>query len=174
MSFAADLATVLTRDAGREWNLGSPVQGTAGCGRWLVASRRMVRRANMRKIVTVVVVSTASMNLWAVEYECRAAQKLNPAHVYTPEEIKRWGFSVLIEESGAKTFASRCSVSSVQSKVTCDRYEVDRTEFDEHIKAKKYYVFRSQFDVQVFANLSFVENNGRGDVAFGNCRVSAP
>lgn len=79
-----------------------------------------------------------------------------------------------VEESGGGAFVSRCSFSPSANKVTCDRYQVDKVVFDENAKIKKYYVFRSQFDVQLFSDLSFIENNGRGDIAYGKCRVVAP
>jgi hypothetical protein len=128
----------------------------------------------MRKAAMVVLVSAVSAHLWAVEYECRVEKKFNSDHVYTPAEIDKGRFAVRVEESGDDAFLSRCSWSSIEGKVTCDRYEVDRTVLDEHVKIKKYYVFRSQFDVQLFPDLSFIENNGRGDIAFGRCRVTAP
>jgi len=59
-------------------------------------------------------------------------------------------------------------------KITCDRYQMDTVVLDEQVKIKKYYLFQSQFDVQLFANLSFIENNGRGSVAYGKCRFIAP
>jgi hypothetical protein len=34
-----------------------------------------------------------------------------------------------------------------------------------------YYLVRGQFDIQVFNDLSFVENNGRWGVAWGRCAV---
>ena len=34
----------------------------------------------------------------------------------------------------------------------------------------KYYYFDGQFGVQIFSGLSFIENKGRGDIAFGKCR----
>ena len=58
--------------------------------------------------------------------------------------------------------------------MTCDRYPMDKVVLDENVKIKKYYLFRSQFDVQLFADLLFIENNGRGGIAFGRCRVVAP
>ena len=50
-------------------------------------------------------------------------------------------------------------------KFTCDEYKVDRIEksflFESEIR--KYYVFASQFDVQLFENsMTFIENDGRG------------
>jgi hypothetical protein len=110
----------------------------------------------------------------AAEYRCKVEKKLNGEHIYSQSEIQKGQFSVLVEERGASAFLSRCSFAYSVQKVTCDRYEVDKIEFDKNVKIKKYYVFRSQFDVQIFSGLSFVENNGRGDVAFGKCDVVAP
>ena len=53
---------------------------------------------------------------------------------------------------------------------TCDTYEVDRVETDRFTGIAKYYYFRGQFDLQVFPDGAFVENNGRGLVSFGHCR----
>ena len=86
----------------------------------------------------------------------------------------KFRFSVNVVESAVGAFGSRCSFSPSANKVTCDRYQVDKIEFVERQKIKKYYVFRSQFDVQLFADLSFVENNERGGIAYGKCQAVAP
>jgi hypothetical protein len=110
----------------------------------------------------------------AAEYDCKVAKKIDSENTYTSHQIEKGQFSVKIEESSAGAFASRCSFSPSANKVTCDRYQVDKVVFDEKVKIKKYYVFQSQYDVQLFSDLSFVENNGRGGVAYGKCRVVAP
>ena len=110
----------------------------------------------------------------AVEYDCKETRKVNADTVYAPEHLQRWQFSVGIAESQDRSSLSRCSFATSANKVTCDRYEVDRVAYDQNVKIKKFYVFRSQFDVQLFADLSFVENNGRGDIAFGQCRIVSP
>ena len=110
----------------------------------------------------------------AVEYDCKVAKKVDTAATYTARQLEKGQFSVKIEDSSGGAFVSRCSFTDSANKVTCDRYQVDRVEFDEKVKIKKYYVFRSQFDVQIFSDLSFVENNGRGGVGYGQCRVVAP
>ncbi len=56
--------------------------------------------------------------------------------------------------------------------MTCDRYEVDKVVLDEVARIKKYYVFSSQFDVQLYSDGRFIENNGRGTVAYGTCVAS--
>jgi len=93
---------------------------------------------------------------------------------YTAEDLKRGKFSNIIEETKAGTFLSRCSFAPSQGKVTCDRYKVDRVEVDPVVKLKKFYVFRSQFNPQIFTNLTFIEDNGRGTIAFGKCELTAP
>jgi hypothetical protein len=59
-------------------------------------------------------------------------------------------------------------------RVTCDRYKINRVEIDPVAKIKKLYVFRSQFNLQLFASLTFVEDNGRGSISFGTCQIIAP
>jgi hypothetical protein len=110
----------------------------------------------------------------AVEYDCAVEKKIDSENTYTPDQIDKYQYSVKVEKGKEGAFLSRCSFSLVENKVTCDRYRVDRVVFDEHAKIKKYYAFRSQFDVQLFPNLLFVENNGRGGIAYGQCRVVAP
>jgi len=115
-----------------------------------------------------------AMPALAVEYECNVERKLDTERPYTAEQIQKGQFSIRIEENRNIAAISRCSFSASAQKVTCDRYQMDKVVFDENVKIKKYYLFRSQFDVQVFSDLFFVENNGRGGIAFGRCRVVAP
>jgi len=110
----------------------------------------------------------------AAEYDCKVGKKVESEATYTAHQIEQGQFSVKVEESGGGAFVSRCSFSPSANKVTCDRYQADKIVFDENEKIKKYYIFRSQFDVQLFSDLSFVENNGRGGIAYGKCRVAAP
>jgi hypothetical protein len=110
----------------------------------------------------------------AAEYRCTVEKKFDSEHVYTADQIEKGQFSVLVEENGKSAFLSRCSLPPNAQKVICDRYEVDKVVFDENVKIKKYHVFRSQFDVQLFPNLFFMENNGRGGIAYGKCSLVAP
>ena len=110
----------------------------------------------------------------AVEYGCKVTKKLDSEREYTAQQLSKSQFSVLIEEIRDSSFLSRCSFVSSEGKVTCDRYKVDRVSFDKYVNIKKYYVFDSHFDVQLFSNLTFIENNGRGDIAYGKCRITSP
>jgi hypothetical protein len=128
----------------------------------------------MLRVSLLVVLLGIPVLAQAVEYRCKVEKKFDFENIYSQNQIEKGQFSVLVEEKGVSAFLSRCSFTSSAQKVTCDRYEVDKTVFDENVKAKKYYVLRSHFDVQVFSDLSFIENNGRGGIAFGKCSVVAP
>ena len=110
----------------------------------------------------------------AVEYDCKVGKKVESESSYSTQQVEKGQYSVKIEESGSGAFVSRCSFSPIAGKVTCDRYQVDKVVFDDNVKIKKYYVFKSQFDVQIFPDLLFVENNGRGGIVYGKCQVVAP
>ena len=77
-------------------------------------------------------------------------------------------------ETGEGAFVSRCSFSPSYQKVTCNKYKIDRVTRDENVNIVKFYHFASQFDVQLWPTLFFVENNGRGGVAYGKCIFVTP
>ena len=116
----------------------------------------------------------ASFSAEAVEYECTVQKKFGSEQAYTKEHIDKYKYSVKIKQAGAEATLSRCSFAPSANEVTCDQYRVDKVVFDKNVKIKKFYIFDSQFDVQLFSNLSFLENNGRGSVAYGVCRVVSP
>jgi hypothetical protein len=126
------------------------------------------------KIVAVFVLVILPTIAQAVEYNCTVTKKISSEHEYTAQEISKWQFSVLIEENKTTSYLSRCSFAKSVGKITCDRYEVDKVSTDKNAKIKKYYIFGSHFDVQLFSNLTFIENEGRGSIAFGKCRVTSP
>ena len=108
------------------------------------------------------------------EYDCPVNKKLTANLDYSKEKLDQFQFRVEIKDDPEGAIISRCSYAPSKQAVTCDRYNVDRVETDPYVKIKKFYVFRSQFDVQIFTDLTFIENNGRGDIAFGTCRLIAP
>jgi hypothetical protein len=103
------------------------------------------------------------------KYYCKVERKFDNEREYTSDYISKFQFSVLLEERGLEAIVSRCSFSFSAAKVTCDHYTVDKIVFDANINAKKFYLFASQFDFQVFSDSSFIENNGRGSISFGKC-----
>ena len=105
------------------------------------------------------------------EYNCPVSSKWNTENTYSQAMIDQWKYAVVIREHSDTAYLSRCSNDS-SGKFSCDEYKVDRIEKSSHLgsEIRKYYVFASQFDVQLFENsMTFIENNGRGSIAMGKC-----
>lgn len=107
----------------------------------------------------------------AEEYFCPVSKKLSYNGAYSPAQLQKWMFSVKIKHVGDAAIMSRCSFASSAGAVTCDDYKADFIYDDPYAGHKKFYYFSGQFDVQIFSNLNFIENSGRGDIAFGKCDV---
>lgn len=110
----------------------------------------------------------------ATEYYCVAYKKVDFAKEHTKSDLKKYQYAVKLEDLGSEAYISRCSYVPLEKKVSCDRYKVDKVEYDETARLKKYYVFRSQFNFQLFPSLTGIEDNGRGSIQFSNCKVVAP
>ena len=88
--------------------------------------------------------------------------------LYSEEQMQRMRFSLRLY-TNAQTL-SRCSFQQSAGAVTCDTYGVDRVEVAAGlVDIKKYYYFAGQFDLQIFNDAKFIENNGRGSIATGYC-----
>ena len=105
----------------------------------------------------------------AVEYRCPAYKKVDSEREYTKSMIDKWKYSTRLVETKDGAFIHRCSHSQTEQKITCDEYKADKAVHDTKINAKKFYVFRSQFNFQIFSDLSSVEDNGRGSIQYGRC-----
>jgi len=110
----------------------------------------------------------------AAEYSCDVQVKRDYEYVYTSADLRKWKWSVKIVDNGDSAVISRCSFSTSANSVTCDDYSADFVHQDPYIGVKKYYYFRGHFDVQLFSDLSFIENNGRGSIGRGTCRLVRP
>lgn len=133
----------------------------------------MTRHMGIGSLLSVVIMLGSSV-AFGVEYTCPISQKWDLGTAYSEDQLREMRASVRIVETSDGASLHRCSYSLSQREVTCDEYEVDRVEFDHNVGVKKYYVFRSQFDVQLFSSLTMIENNGRGGIAIGECSVTSP
>lgn len=102
---------------------------------------------------------------------CVVEKKLDASRTYSSADLEKFKFhvEVLVEEATATTRLRRCSFAPSHGRVTCDDYVADHVTTDPAAGIQKYYFFRGQFDVQVFRDGSFIENNGRGSIGFGRC-----
>ena len=110
----------------------------------------------------------------AVEYYCNVELKRDYDHIYSQTDLQKLKWGVKIVDAGDNAEISRCSFSSSADAVTCDDYMADYIHSDPYTGIKKYYYFRGHFDVQLFTDLSFLENNGRGSIGRGQCIVTRP
>lgn len=106
---------------------------------------------------------------YAASYDCTVTKKYDFDRSYTQTQLESLKFSVRIHDS-EKPKVDRCSVKPSEGKLSCDTYDIDRLEVDKYVGYKKLYLFRSQFDVQLFPDMKFIENNGRGGIAMGTCK----
>ena len=123
----------------------------------------------MKKILFLLLI-TISEFVYSSSYECKVMKKysVDLTNIMDSNEIKKWNFSLeIIDEKVSKL--KRCSYVTSKKRVDCDSYDVDKIEFDPYVKIKKFYVFKSQFDVQLFPDMTFIENNGRGSISYGKC-----
>ena len=106
--------------------------------------------------------------VYSTTYDCKVTRKIGPENIVSESELKKWKFSIKIHDI-PKPELERCSFTPSQNRVTCDRYTVDRVEIDKFVGIKKFYFFTGQFDVQLYPDMRFVENNGRGGISYGIC-----
>ena len=128
----------------------------------------------MKKILTATILLTLANGLFAATYRCEPElQSIFGDRVQNNDFIRNFKpYTIVFDEKNPKI--ERCSFSPSQNRNTCDTYDVDRVELDSNVNIKKYYVFRSQFDVQIFKEMSYIENNGRGGFQIGKCKLVSP
>ena len=124
---------------------------------------------NIFPILTLMLVAFSH----AGSFECKVEKKYSAdlSVIHTKQEVEKFNFNIKVLEA-QDTTVKRCSFAPSQNAVTCDTYTADRTEFTNtpYVKIKKFYVTNSQYDIQIFEDLSFIENNGRGSIAYGKCK----
>jgi len=125
--------------------------------------------AGLRVAVALLVFSGVAEAQTASPLVCRVKKKIDSERAYSQDDLNRFQFTVEVLPAGAKSKLRRCSYSPSAGHVTCDEYEADYEVRDMATGIRKLYYYRGQFDVQVFPNGTFVENNGRGSIAFGTC-----
>lgn len=124
--------------------------------------------------VTTICLCLCTTSAFSAEYDCVVDKKVTSGANYSAQEIRVAAFKVKISDKSEGSSVSRCSYSPSEQKSTCDEYPIDKVAYDENLEIKKFYLFNSQFDVQLFRNMTFIENNGRGSVAYGKCTIITP
>lgn len=123
-------------------------------------------------IAATAVVSGLEAN--AAIYDCLVETKLDRGQSYSDANLDTYRPRVLIDMSSDDVHLSRCNISIINGgRETCDKYKADHVTFDSNVEIWKFYHFESQFNVQLFPTGAFIEDNGRGTIAFGMCREVA-
>lgn len=139
-----------------------------------------------RRIALLVFAVVFGIQAKAVELTCPITSKVSATtgNSASQERISKYKFEVRIKHESNGATLSRCGFTPSKNRVTCDEYDVDHIAEDqiwvernpddpseghkqEYIT--KYYVYRGQFDVQLFPDGRMIENNGRGSIASGMC-----
>lgn len=130
----------------------------------------------MKRIFASTLMAAAiSAQASAVVFDCRVEKKLDRSQTYSDEQLEQYRPRVLIDLRDDAAYLSRCSISMINGGIeTCDKYKSDYAAFDANVDVSKFYVFESQFNVQLFPDGAFVEDNGRGTISFGTCKESVP
>ena len=119
--------------------------------------------------ISAILISTSSFGL---TLECNVLSKYSNKGKYSQANLQKYNPSLKIEFAGDKYYVSRCSYETIANKITCDKHKMDKAVVDDFTSYIKLYQFSSQFDVQLFTDKSFVENNGRSSVSYGTCKVT--
>ncbi len=110
----------------------------------------------------------------AMKFDCPANKKFDFKTAYSQEQLQRRKVSTRVEELPQGIFLDRCVASQNDGKITCNRQKVDRVENDPKLHIKKFYVFGSQANFQLFPNLTSIMDDGVGGVQYGKCQFVSP
>ena len=127
----------------------------------------------IKKLLAILSVVLFANQASAAEYFCKVDAKWSSGQQYSSQHLLKWKPAVKIDDKGGYATLYRCSYETSADAVTCDRYSADYVTQDFNGN-KKYYQYNGQFDVQLFANLDFIENNGRGTISMGKCKLVRP
>ena len=132
----------------------------------------------LRIVFATVFALTIHLDSLAATYKCEVTEatyaKADGTLGHVTRDVLHNRQQHAIIEDERSPAVRRCSFALSAGRVTCDRYAVDLVEVDRNVNIKKFYVLRSQFDIQLFGDLSFIENNGRGGLGYGTCSLVSP
>ncbi len=120
----------------------------------------------MKKLLFILLLQSSLS--YAISYDCKVTRKVGVNDTVSESDLEKWKYSVKIHDTN-KPELERCSFVSSKNTVTCDKYSVDKVEIDKYVGIKKFYYFTGQFDVQLYPDMRFVENNVRGVISYGKC-----
>lgn len=116
------------------------------------------------------IVITLLAPCFSLTYTCNVFKKIGFENLYSKEELDKFSPFTQIEiTDGNIAYISRCIYFN--KKLQCKKMLVDKIVRDDNINLMKFYVFKPQYNFQLFHNLSALEDNGRGDISYEKCAI---
>lgn len=104
-------------------------------------------------------------------YYCKVSAKYSFEGPVPSNNLITYKPAVRLSNRGNSAWIERCSYSSTVEAITCERYSVDKIDYAPGREGlAKFYHFRGMLSVQIFEDLSFIEDMGRGLISFGKCK----
>ena len=126
------------------------------------------------KLIYLIIAAFITQTAYATTYVCKVDKQYaaDLSVIRSKAEVEKFKFEITIKE-GARVTLDRCSFAPSLNAVTCDNHEPDRVEFTntQYVKIKKFYLTKAHYDIQIFEDLKFIENNGRAGIAMGICTL---
>lgn len=113
-----------------------------------------------------------TLDSFSLTLYCTTIRKIERTQEYTKQQLEKYQFATKLEwYPNKESYLSRCGFSPLTKKIDCDRYLIDKIEEDPNVHIYKFYVFRSQFNFQLFPDFTSIEDNGRGGLAYQDCKL---
>ena len=129
--------------------------------------------AQRAPLVALALLAALAQAAQAATWECRVTAVWSPLLLPEADYLARTQPTLRLEEpddAQAGAVVTRCARDPARQAVRCTRVEIDWVAVDAATAARKYYNFAEHYDLQLFFDRSFVENDGRGGVVHGRCR----
>ena len=120
-------------------------------------------------LALLAVLTLAGAPIHAATYECRVTDVWSPLVIPEADYLARHRPTVRVEEAAQGTVVTRCARDPAWKRMECQRIEIDWVDANAGDGSRKYYRFAIHYDLQIFFDRSFVENDGRGVVYHGQC-----
>ena len=127
-------------------------------------------RTRLALLATAVLLPAAAAQ--ATTYECRVTAVWSPLTIPERSYLARTRPSLRLHDSDDGTDVLRCTRDPARKKRTCRTIPIDWMAEDPAHGSRKFYQFATHYDLQLFADRTFVENDGNGVILHGKCRIT--
>jgi len=130
-------------------------------------------RTRLLTTALLAVLTTWGLAARAAEYDCRVTDVWSPLVVPEVEYLERVQPTLHLSDTDAGVFVTRCARDPARKETHCERIQIDWVTRDDARATRKFYRIDRQYDLQLFFDRTFVENDGNGTVYHGRCNAVA-